>query len=82
MPTVSFCACAAIGALMAATVAVMVSIRFHMVCSFAMMRAGLSPHANRSNSSRPASFPEKDRLIRGNFRDFLRVAELAEAPDV
>jgi hypothetical protein len=63
-------------------IAVMASIRFRMLCSFAMMRAGSSQHANRSNSPRAASFPEKVRLIRGNFLDFLRAAELAEATSV
>jgi hypothetical protein len=60
----------------------MANIRFRMVCSFAMMRAGVSQHANRANSPRAASFPEKDRLIRGNFRDFLRESEPVEAKSV
>jgi hypothetical protein len=67
---------------MAAMIAVMANIRFRMVNSFAMMRAGRSQHANRSNSPRAASFPEKDRLIRGNFRDFLRAPEPVEAARV
>jgi hypothetical protein len=41
IPTVSLCACAAIGALMAATIAVMANTWFRMVSSFAMMRAGV-----------------------------------------
>jgi hypothetical protein len=41
MPTVSFCACAAIGALMAPAIAAMASILFRILNSFAMMHAGL-----------------------------------------
>jgi hypothetical protein len=55
---VSLCACAAIGALMANAIAVMANILFRMFNSFAMMCAGLRPHANRPNSSRRASFPK------------------------
>ena len=42
---ISLCACAAIGALMAAAIAAMASILFRMVNSFAMMHAGLRRHA-------------------------------------
>jgi hypothetical protein len=53
-----------------------------MINSFAMMHARLRRHAIASNSSRGASFPEKDDHIRGHFWLFSRAWEPDEAAGV
>src|ERR1700733_1334279 len=81
-PTVS-CACAvAIGALIAAAIAVIASSLFRMFDSFAMMHAAFRRHANRPNSSRAASFPKNSVWCRCKFWQFFDVSEPAETTSV
>jgi hypothetical protein len=82
MPTVSLCACAAIGAPMAPAIAAMASNLLRMLCSFALAARRLTPAYDLINSSAASSFPGKCRLIRGIFWHFLRAGEPVEATGV
>jgi hypothetical protein len=74
VPTVD-CACAATVALMAATIAVMASNRFRMVCSFAMRtRTGVCRHATDPIHRARHRSRKKAQHAAAHFGQFLNAA--------